>query len=129
MTGNQLIDALTTAFTYDAAEARELITLISDQLGLIYQSGINPDGKPLFSIVQDCFGEYLAARWTATHSASTDEFITDVITLVSTGRFDAGWRYAISLRAQQDTTIDEATLGSKLRAAAADHRGPETQAR
>jgi len=124
VTENQLIDVLMTAFTYDASEARELITLISDQLGLIYQSGINPDGKPLLSIIQDSFGEYLAARWTATHSASTDEFVTDVIALVSIGRFDAGWRYAISLRAQRDTTVDEATLGSKFRAAAADHRGP-----
>jgi DNA polymerase III delta prime subunit len=121
VTENQLIEVLTTAFAYDAAEARELITLISDQLGMIYQSGIDADGKPLLSIVQDSFGEYLAARWTAMHSASTDEFVRDVITLVSMGRFDAGWRYAISLRAEQDTTIDEATLGSKLRAAA-EHR-------
>jgi GTPase SAR1 family protein len=124
VTENQLIDVLTTAFTYDTAEAGELITLISDQLGLIYEAGINPDGEPLLSIVQDSFGEYLAARWTAEHSASTDEFVTDVITLVSTGRFNAGWRYAISLRAQKDATIDEATLSSQIRAAAAGHRGP-----
>lgn len=123
VTEDQIIAALAVAFSYGSDAAREVVTFLSNQLSLVYQSGIGSDGTPLFSIVQDLFGEYLAARWIARRSNSIEEFARTLILLVSIGRFDRGWRYAIKLRTQQDGTAEKAQLISALHAAAAAYVG------
>jgi hypothetical protein len=39
-----------------------VIEELRDRAGVIYQSRIDPSGESFYSIVQDSFGEYLAAR-------------------------------------------------------------------
>ena len=125
---HQLVEALTTrALVTRLRHAEALLTFLVDQMRLLYPSGIDSHGTRVLSIVQDSFGEFLAARWITRESYSDgfsiDEFVLDVITLIAGGRFDFGWRYAIDLLAKEDDA-HKARLVTMLRIAAADYHGP-----
>ena len=93
-----------------------MVDLLIDE-GILYRSSLDPAGEPLFAIVQDTFGEYLAARWIARHAETRAEFVTNVTQLLVVGRFDVGWRYALQLIVR-GARWDEADVLQALRVAA-----------
>ncbi|MEA5367189.1 NACHT domain-containing protein [Amycolatopsis sp., V23-08] len=75
----------------------ELLDDLSDTIGAIYESGAAPDGEPLYAVVQDTYGEYLAARAVVADAGDDEELAQQVAWMMAVGRFDAGWRYVLDL--------------------------------
>lgn len=75
----------------------DLLDELSGTLNAVYESGVASDGEPLYAVVQDTFGEYLAARWVVEDDRGDAELARQVISMMAVGRFDAGWQYVLEL--------------------------------
>lgn len=93
------------------------------QTGVLYEVGVNADGDRILSIVQDAFGEYLAARWL---TQRREIQVKDVIQLVAVGRFDIGLKYVLELATERRRHYGEEAelLRAQLREAAERYLGP-----
>ncbi|MGW4059387.1 NACHT domain-containing protein [Amycolatopsis sp. NPDC004747] len=93
----------------------------------IYESGVAPDGEPLYAVVQDTFGEYLAARWVSEDARDDEDLARRVARMMAVGRFDEGWRYVLELAERRGRP--RADLLVRLRRAAAELPDPVDRAR
>ncbi|MDQ7802692.1 hypothetical protein Q5425_03050 [Amycolatopsis sp. A133] len=74
-----------------------LLEELGETVGVIYESGMATDGEPLYAVVQDTFGEYLAARWVFENVRDDEALARRVAGMMAVGRFDAGWQYVLEL--------------------------------
>ncbi|WP_206794305.1 NACHT domain-containing protein [Amycolatopsis sp. MtRt-6] len=75
----------------------QLLDELNSTVNAIYESGVASDGEPLYAVVQDTFGEYLAARWVVEDARDDEDLARRVAGMMAVGRFDAGWHYVLEL--------------------------------
>ncbi|MEV4143619.1 hypothetical protein AB0J40_08110 [Amycolatopsis sp. NPDC049691] len=110
----------------DSLHPGRLDELIGTVTG-IYESGVAADGEPLYAVVQDTFGEYLAARWVFENARDGEDLARRVACMMAVGRFDAGWQYVLDLAERRGRP--RADLLIQLRRASEDIPDPAGKAR
>jgi hypothetical protein len=96
VTQAQLLTALEDEIDNDAYPEL-LLGELRETLNAIYESGVASDGEPLYALIQDTFGEYLAARWLVESDLGDEDLARQVVCMMAVGRFDAGWEYVLEL--------------------------------
>jgi Ni2+-binding GTPase involved in maturation of urease and hydrogenase len=74
-----------------------LMDELSTTLNAVYESGVASNGEPLYALIQDTFGEYLAARWIVEDDLGDEDLARQMVCMMTVGRFDAGWEYVLEL--------------------------------
>lgn len=104
--------------------AEEVLSILVDRFGILYRADTDNAGEPIISIVQDTFGEYLAARNLVNMGAAASELSEKIITMVAAGRADRGWWYTVELVGQLLDGSQKQDLLHALQLNAAKYSGP-----